>query len=96
VLLIAHGKVERLGEGRYGDENVLEVLADGDHFGAHAVLESADRWDSTLRAATDCIVLSLSQTDFEQLLERYESLGVCSVVTTPERRSVGRGRTGSN
>jgi hypothetical protein len=74
VLLIAHGKVERLQPGEYGEENVLEVLADGDHFGGHAVLESADRWDSTLRAATDCIVLSLSQTDFEQLLERHEAL----------------------
>lgn len=75
VLLIAHGRVERLRPGRYADENVLEVLSDGDHYGSQTVLEDADEWDSTLRAATDCIVLSLSQQDFEQLVERYEALG---------------------
>ena len=74
VLLIAHGRVERLRPGRYGDENVLEVLSDGDHYGSRTVLETADQWDATLRAATDCIVLMLSQRDFEQLLEQHEAL----------------------
>ena len=75
VLLIAHGKAERLGAGDYGEETVLDVLADGEHFGAYAVLESDDEWDSTLRAATDCIVLSLPEQDFEELVSRYEALG---------------------
>jgi len=75
VLLIAHGRVERLKPGRYGEVDVVEVLADGDHFGARTVLESADTWDSTLRAATDAIVLSLSQKDFEALVKRHEALG---------------------
>ncbi|HEX8157042.1 MAG TPA: family 2B encapsulin nanocompartment shell protein [Solirubrobacteraceae bacterium] len=75
VLLIAHGKAERLGTGEYGDQTVLEVLADGDHFGAYAVLESDDVWDSTLRAATDCIVLSLPEKDFEKLVEQFGALG---------------------
>jgi hypothetical protein len=75
VLLIAHGKAERLGAGQYGEQTVLEVLADGEHFGAYAVLESHDQWDSTLRAATDCIVLSLPEQDFEQLVARFETLG---------------------
>ena len=74
VLLIAHGRVERVRPGRYGDDNVLQVLADGDHYGARSVLEESDRWDATLRAATDCIVLSLSQSDFEELLERHQPL----------------------
>jgi hypothetical protein len=75
VLLIAHGRAERLGAGRYGEQTVLEVLSDGDHFGAYAVLESDDAWDSTLRAATDCIVLSLPEEDFEKLVERFDALG---------------------
>jgi len=75
VLLIAHGKAERLGVGDYGEETVLDVLADGEHFGAYAVLESDDEWDSTLRAATDCIVLSLPEQDFKDLVARYEALG---------------------
>ncbi|MCA1699274.1 MAG: cyclic nucleotide-binding domain-containing protein, partial [Actinobacteria bacterium] len=74
VLLIAHGRVERRRPGKYGEERVLEVLADGDHYGSHTVLDADDKWDSTLRATTDCIVLALSQKDFEQLLERDEAL----------------------
>src|SRR6185503_3111030 len=45
VFLIAHGKVNKLGAGKYGDQNVLGVLADGDHFGDQAVVESQDTWD---------------------------------------------------
>lgn len=75
VLLIAHGRVERLRPGKYGDRKVLEVLSDGDHYGAHTVLQADDAWDSTLRAATDCIVLALDQSAFEQLAERYADLG---------------------
>lgn len=75
VILIAHGRAERLGEGKYGDQTVLEVLADGDHFGAYAVLESAGVWDSTLVAATDTIVLALPERDFERLVERFDALG---------------------
>src|SRR5262249_39556525 len=29
ICLIAHGKVERIGRGKYGDDTVLSVLADG-------------------------------------------------------------------
>jgi hypothetical protein len=75
VLLIAHGKAERLGEGKFGDQTVLGTLADGDHFGAYAVLESDDLWESTLRAVTDCIVLSLPEKDFEKLVKRFDALG---------------------
>ncbi len=75
VLLVAHGRIERIRAGKYGDTKVVEVLADGDHFGAHTVLESGDAWDSTLRAATECIVLALDQNVFEQLAERHEDLG---------------------
>jgi Phage capsid-like protein/Cyclic nucleotide-binding domain len=93
VLLIAHGKAERVGAGDYGEETVLEVLADGEHFGAYAVLESDDEWDSTLRAATDCIVLSLPEKDFEQLVERYEDLGA-HIETIRELRGRPSNRSG--
>ena len=32
VLLIAHSKAEKLGTGKYGDQTVLGVLADGDYY----------------------------------------------------------------
>jgi cyclic nucleotide-binding protein len=34
LILIAHGRVEKRGTGKYGDENVLGTLADGDYLGA--------------------------------------------------------------
>ena len=43
VVLIAHGKVDKLGTGKYGDETVLGVLADGDHFGDEALLDAGRR-----------------------------------------------------
>src|SRR5262245_14461223 len=40
IYLIAHGKVNKIGAGQYGDQTVLGVLADGDHFSSRAVVES--------------------------------------------------------
>ena len=37
VVLIAHGKVNRIGTGEYGDQTVLDVLADGQYFGAQVL-----------------------------------------------------------
>jgi hypothetical protein len=74
VLLIAHGKAEKVAPGKYDDEAVFGVLSDGDHYGAYSVLESQDVWDCTIRAATACIVLALPQGEFERLVERSDAL----------------------
>lgn len=74
VILIAHGKVNVIGPGKYDDEVVLGVLADGDHFGDQAVVQSEDTWDVTLQAVTRCIVLSLPEEAFRQLVSQSESL----------------------
>ena len=65
ICLIAHGKVNKIGPGKYGDETVLGVLADGDHFSYRAIVESQDFWEYTVKAVTPCTVLTLSQDDFE-------------------------------
>ncbi|MBZ8180843.1 family 2B encapsulin nanocompartment shell protein [Oscillatoria salina] len=74
VLLIAHGKVNQIGAGKYDEQTVLGVLADGDHFGDQAIALSEDTWDVTLVAITSCIVLSLPQQAFEELVNQSESL----------------------
>ena len=74
VVLIAHGKVNRIGTGAYGDETVLETLADGDHFGDRTIVLSDDTWAFTARAVTPTIALTLSQQEFERLVEQSESL----------------------
>ncbi|MBW4423664.1 MAG: cyclic nucleotide-binding domain-containing protein [Nostoc desertorum CM1-VF14] len=74
VLLIAHGKVNKIGAGKYDDRVVLSVLADGDHFGDYALVEGQDTWDVTLTAITRCTILSLPQAAFQNLVNRSEAL----------------------
>ena len=74
VLLIAHGKVNKIGAGKYDEQVVLDVLADGDHFGDYALIESQDTWDVTLTAITSCTILSLPQTTFQYVVNQSEAL----------------------
>jgi len=70
VVLLAHGKANKIGTGKYGDETILEVLADGDHFGDQSVVESDDYWSFSVKALTPCIVLMLPQQIFEDLIKQ--------------------------
>ncbi|MCK7625693.1 cyclic nucleotide-binding domain-containing protein [Streptomyces sp. RS10V-4] len=74
VILIAHGKFERLGTGKYGDETVTGVLADGDAAGEAALLGPDAEWEHTVRAVTRGTVLTLSRADYEEVLGRSEAL----------------------
>ncbi|GAA0451384.1 family 2B encapsulin nanocompartment shell protein [Streptomyces sp. NPDC046215] len=74
VFLIAHGKLNQTGPGKYGDETVLRVLADGDHFGEQVLLEPDGTWEFTVRAVTRCTVLALPRQTFQELSERSASL----------------------
>ncbi|MEU7026960.1 family 2B encapsulin nanocompartment shell protein [Streptomyces sp. NPDC046275] len=74
VHLLAHGRVEQLGEGPYGDETVLGVLADGAYFGEDALAADDATWDWTARAATACTVLELTRADVLALAERAGAL----------------------
>ena len=74
VLLIVHGKVNKIGAGKYDDRVVLSVLADGDHFGDYALVEAQDTWDVTLTAITRCTILSLPQAAFQNLVNQSEAL----------------------
>ncbi|MBW4591494.1 MAG: cyclic nucleotide-binding domain-containing protein [Brasilonema angustatum HA4187-MV1] len=74
VLLIAHGKVNKIGAGKYDEQVVLDVLSDGDHFGDYALVESEDTWDVTLTALTRCTILFLPQAAFQNLVNQSEAL----------------------
>lgn len=74
VVLLAHGKANKLGVGKFGDETILDALADGDHFGDHAVVESGDQWPFTVKAVTPCIVLMLPQQALEELVKQHAGL----------------------
>ncbi|MDZ8110255.1 MAG: cyclic nucleotide-binding domain-containing protein [Nostoc sp. DedQUE12a] len=74
IILIARGKVNKIGVGNYGEEIVYDVLADGDHFGDETVAQSEDTWQYTLKAITRTIVLSLPQQAFERLIGQSDDL----------------------
>ncbi|QEU96227.1 family 2B encapsulin nanocompartment shell protein [Streptomyces kanamyceticus] len=62
--LIAHGRISQTSEGGYGDEVELDVLADGDQFGEHVLLDEDARWEVTATAETSGTLLTLSRADF--------------------------------
>ncbi|HEX2054534.1 MAG TPA: family 2B encapsulin nanocompartment shell protein, partial [Actinomycetota bacterium] len=74
IVLIAHGKVQRIGEGKYGDETVLGTLADGDHFIWPALLETDDYWQFTARTITATTVMILTQQAFEEVVGQAPAL----------------------
>lgn len=74
IVLIAHGKLDRIGTGKYGDETVLGVLADGDAIGAAALLTADAEWEHSVRAVTRVTALTLYRSDLEEVLGRSESL----------------------
>ncbi|MEY9994154.1 CRP-like cAMP-binding protein [Streptomyces sp. V4I8] len=74
VYLLAHGRVEKLGTGPYGEDESLGVIADGAYLGEQALVDSDAIWEYTVRAVTACTVLVLPRQDVEQVAERAESL----------------------
>nr|WP_233509770.1 family 2B encapsulin nanocompartment shell protein [Actinomadura craniellae] len=74
IVLIAHGKVQQVGTGEYGDEVLLGVLADGQFLGAEAMTGEPGEWDFTARAATPCTVLSLPAREVRELAGRSDAL----------------------
>ncbi|MFR9673177.1 family 2B encapsulin nanocompartment shell protein [Streptomyces sp. TR06-5] len=74
VRLIAHGRVRRTRAGKYGEDLVLETVAEGDRFGEEALLGEPAVWDATATAVTSGTLLQLQREDFERVLERAPSL----------------------
>jgi hypothetical protein len=74
AFLIAHGKVNKIGPGHYGNDTVLGTLADGDHFGAETLADPQSMWEYSVKAITPCTVLVLPQRAFDELLEQSDSL----------------------
>jgi CRP-like cAMP-binding protein len=74
LFLIAHGKVNKIGSGKYEDPPLLDVWADGDHFGDQVLVESGGRWKFTVKAITRCTVLVLPGQVFRELLNQSQTL----------------------
>ncbi|MEV4616879.1 family 2B encapsulin nanocompartment shell protein [Kitasatospora sp. NPDC049258] len=68
IHLIAHGKINKVGTGKYGDTTVLETLGDGDRFGEQGLLDTEANWEYTATTLTSGTVLTLARREFEAVL----------------------------
>ncbi|MFI6104311.1 family 2B encapsulin nanocompartment shell protein [Streptomyces sp. NPDC051310] len=89
VFLLAHGRIEQIGTGPYGDEAVLGVLADGAYLGHGSLVDPDATWEWTARAATACTVLELTRADVTNLAERAGSLAghLAALASLPRQRT---------
>ena len=71
--IIAQGKVEVSTTGTHGEALRLAILGEGDHFGATALLQDKPR-NATVTALTPSVLLSLSSSDFGELLGQAPAL----------------------
>ncbi|MFI8520631.1 family 2B encapsulin nanocompartment shell protein [Streptomyces sp. NPDC085481] len=74
VYLIAHGKVEKTGTGKYGDETLLGRLGDGDTLGGHVLADGGGKWEFTAKAATAVTLLALPQSAYKAVAGQYDNL----------------------
>ncbi|MFD7080315.1 family 2B encapsulin nanocompartment shell protein [Streptomyces sp. NPDC059918] len=74
VFLLAHGRIEQIGPGPYGDDAVLRTVADGAYFGEDSLVDEEAIWEYTARAVTSGTALVLSRQDFQLLADRVDSL----------------------
>ncbi len=70
LYLMARGQVEVLVRAvqAEGQEQMIDVMGDGDHFGEIALLENVPR-NATIRTLTSCLFLTLPKAEFLRLLE---------------------------
>nr|WP_281201707.1 family 2B encapsulin nanocompartment shell protein [Nocardia anaemiae] len=74
LYLLVHGRLTKLSSGEFGEESILEIIADGDYFGAEALVGPDDTWNYSVKAATACTVMALPKSAFAELLEQSETL----------------------
>ncbi|MFD0165751.1 family 2B encapsulin nanocompartment shell protein [Streptomyces decoyicus] len=74
LVLIAHGRVDRIGTGKYGEEAVLEALAGGDHLGDAPLTDPEGTWQFSYRAVTRVTVMALPRQAAQEILDRSPGL----------------------
>jgi CRP-like cAMP-binding protein len=91
--LVAHGRFTRFTEGKYGEEEVIGVVTDGDQMGDEAIGQPDPLWLSSVRAETAGTVLVLPWDVVEELTERTPSLAT-HLREYAERQRLPRNRKG--
>ncbi|MEV0623441.1 family 2B encapsulin nanocompartment shell protein [Nonomuraea sp. NPDC050404] len=72
--VIAHGRLERVAEGPYGEPQFLGILAAGDPLGDEALSGDDPVWPCTYRATTACTLLFAPRDELRRITERSAAL----------------------
>ncbi|WP_369166624.1 family 2B encapsulin nanocompartment shell protein [Streptomyces sp. R28] len=72
--LVVHGRFTRFTEGKYGEEEILGVVTDGDQLGDEAIGQPDPLWLSSVRAETAGVLLVLPWTVVTEFTDRVPSL----------------------
>ncbi|SOD90436.1 family 2B encapsulin nanocompartment shell protein [Streptomyces sp. Ag109_G2-15] len=72
--LVVHGRFTRFAAGKYGEEEIVGVVTDGDQMGDEAVGQSDPLWLTSVRAETAGVVLALPWDVVQEFTERVPSL----------------------
>jgi hypothetical protein len=74
LILLAHGKIQQLGVGEYGDAVELGVLGPGDYVGDRVKADPSETWSITARCLTPVVYMTISQTDLATAVADNPSL----------------------
>jgi hypothetical protein len=74
MYIIAHGRVELIGTGRYGAPAVVGIVSDGHTLGDQTHASPDARWEHTVKAATSGTVMVIARAAFQQLYDASPAL----------------------
>ncbi|MFD8544528.1 family 2B encapsulin nanocompartment shell protein [Streptomyces sp. NPDC059649] len=72
--LVVHGRFTRYTAGKYGEEEVIGVITDGDQMGDEAIGRSDPQWQSSVRAETAGVLMVLPWNVIREFTDRAPSL----------------------
>ncbi|MFF0491046.1 family 2B encapsulin nanocompartment shell protein [Nocardia sp. NPDC004068] len=74
IILVVHGKLSKMGTGKFGEVTRLGILSDGDYFGDSMLLDNDAIWPATVKTLTPTTVLTLARADFERIADEAPAL----------------------
>lgn len=89
--LVVHGRFARYAPGKYGEEEVVGVVTDGDQIGDETIGRTDPRWPTSVRAETAGVLLALPGDTIREVTDRAPSLAAhLAAYAERQRRPMNR------
>ncbi|WP_069162453.1 family 2B encapsulin nanocompartment shell protein [Nocardia altamirensis] len=91
VMLIVHGKLNKIGTGEYGEQTMVGILAGGNYFGDQCLTDNSAIWPVTVKAVTRTTMLVLPRQSLDEFLDNTPALReqlsrVADAATKPQNK----------